>query len=305
MCNALAHRGPDDEAFTRTVRSGSVTGGEHPRPVVRQGHQRWRTTMAACGSSSNGEITISSSCDRRSRAPACDSAREPTPRCCYDSTSAARACVSELRGMFAFAIWDERQRTLLLARDRLASSAVLRTGPESLVFASELKALLRVPRSSARWTRCHPPLPELPVRAARSALPRHPQAATRARARVPGREDPAASLLAAVVPPKRRVVTAGEQRTRGGVIERLTDAVRCRLVSDVPLGAFLSGGVDSVPSSRCEPAGAVTGEDVLIGSASARTTSACRARSRPGISAPTHEYVWVECVRSGPELVRH
>jgi len=130
--------------------------------------------------------------------------------------------VNQLRGMFAFAIWDESNRQLLLARDRLGQKPlVYRHDPHRLLFASEIKSLLQLPQ-----------------------LPRHinPQAldAYLALQYVPQPDcmHPRAEESAVAVP--ETIDQASEQ-----LKTTLTEAVRLRLRSDVPLGAFLSGGIDS------------------------------------------------------------
>ena len=154
-------------------------------------------------------------------------------------------CVRELRGMFAFALWDESARRLLLARDRCGKKPLYYAhDAERLCFASELKALLQdtgIKRS-------------INLEALDDYLSLgHIQA-------------PAAIFqgIAQLPPASYLVWERGRVRTaeywdvpQGGIIQRseaetleafadvFSDAVRVRMVSDVPLGAFLSGGVDS------------------------------------------------------------
>jgi asparagine synthase (glutamine-hydrolysing) len=150
--------------------------------------------------------------------------------------------------MFAFALWDERQKVLFLARDRLGIKplhyAVLPDG--HLVFASELKALLAHPDLPRRIDPCaledylaygYVPDPKTIYRGVCKLRPGHwlrwqvGQAAAREerywRLRFAARERLSA------------------QQAAEELLERLDEAVALRLVADVPLGAFLSGGVDS------------------------------------------------------------
>jgi asparagine synthase (glutamine-hydrolysing) len=158
------------------------------------------------------------------------------------------ACVSRFRGMFAFALWDRNQETLFLARDRLGVKplyyAQLPGGP--WIFGSELKALL-----------VHPALPRdidpLAVEEyfAYSYVP-EPRTVFKGVFKLP----PGCTLtLKRGAPPAQPVEywdvpfkPAGpitEEEASEELIRRLRESVKLRLISDVPLGAFLSGGVDS------------------------------------------------------------
>ena len=158
--------------------------------------------------------------------------------------------IDRLDGMFALAIWDERAQRLLLARDRAGKKPLfVWNDHRRLVFASEPKAIL-----------AHP---EIPIEIDRDAIPYyflygyvpHPQTVYRGLRQIePGtvavyQQDGTESTRrywqltfppasAALTPPSR-----GEAATK--VRELVTAAVERRLISDVPLGAFLSGGLDS------------------------------------------------------------
>lgn len=159
------------------------------------------------------------------------------------------ACVDRLRGMFAFALWDEPRRTLLLARDRLGIKPLYYTQtPEGVVFGSELKALMQSPsvsrrvdaRSLAAYLRYGyvpdpysifegvykvPPGCTVVIREGCSSAPRRYW-------------DPGAFY-------REETTSVHETEASEALWERLTESVRLHLVSDVPVGAFLSGGVDS------------------------------------------------------------
>ena len=158
------------------------------------------------------------------------------------------ACVDRLRGMFAFAIWDDRKQTLFLARDRLGVKplfyAMLPDG--MFVFGSELKALLAHgnlsrqidPRSVEDYFALgYVPEPRTIYTSALKLAPGHTLTLRRGQ--------PA--------PPPRRywdVRFTGDnpitpEDAQAELLERLRESVRLRMISEVPLGAFLSGGVDS------------------------------------------------------------
>ncbi len=155
-------------------------------------------------------------------------------------------CTERLNGMFAFAVWDTRRRRLLLARDRLGKKPLYYAELDGgLLFASELKALLQHP---ACPTRARPggarALPRVRVRAFPPRdLRRDPQAARLATGSSGSREGRPSSAYWDL--PFDGTDTRPDERDRRRVPERLREAVRLRLVSDVPLGAFLSGGIDS------------------------------------------------------------
>lgn len=158
-------------------------------------------------------------------------------------------CVERFRGMFAFAIWDRNRETLFLARDRLGVKplyyAFLPDG--HLIFASELKALYLhpgLPRQLDPWAvedyfaYGYVPEPRTILTHARKLPPGHHLTVRRGQA-VP--VEPREYWDVPFVPgaPARTADLQVE------LIERLREAVRIRLIAEVPLGAFLSGGVDS------------------------------------------------------------
>jgi asparagine synthase (glutamine-hydrolysing) len=150
-----------------------------------------------------------------------------------------------LEGMFAFALWDAREHTLVLARDRFGKKplhyATLENG--TLAFGSEIKSLLCVPEVSRALDReavadffayGYVPDPKTIYRAIRKLPPAHFLVAKRGG---PVQVRSYWSLL-------DRLGRDAPQ-TEEALLDRLSAAVRRRLVADVPLGALLSGGVDS------------------------------------------------------------
>jgi asparagine synthase (glutamine-hydrolysing) len=157
-------------------------------------------------------------------------------------------CVKRFRGMFAFAIWDRNRQTLFLARDRLGIKplhyAFLPGG--KLIFASELKALYihpDLPREidpkavEEYFGYGYVPEPRTIFKSCRKLPPAHHLSIRRRSKPVEPVEYWDVSFAEAQVEDEE---SAGRE-----LIERLRDAVRIRLISEVPLGAFLSGGVDS------------------------------------------------------------
>jgi asparagine synthase (glutamine-hydrolysing) len=158
-------------------------------------------------------------------------------------------CVRALSGMFALAVWDTRTRTLFLARDRMGIKPLYYAEtPAGVVFGSELKALLRVPEVARsvhadavleylRWGYVPDPLSILD--GVKKLPPAHTMIVRDGRvAQPPRRYWDVAPFFAE---PRLGSETALMEELRW----RLAESVKSHLVSDVPLGAFLSGGVDS------------------------------------------------------------
>lgn len=160
------------------------------------------------------------------------------------------ACVDRLRGMFAFAIWDVRRERLFLARDRLGKKPlVLRHTSTGLFFASELKALLQVPGAprdinpqsiDAYLTYQYVPHPDSILSGYEKLPPGHRALYAAGQLQVEEYWKP--DFSRAGVP---GTFPTSVEAARRQLRETLTEAVRLRMRSDVPLGAFLSGGIDS------------------------------------------------------------
>jgi asparagine synthase (glutamine-hydrolysing) len=157
-------------------------------------------------------------------------------------------CVKRLRGMFAFAIWDRNRETLFLARDRLGVKPLYyATLPDGqLIFGSELKSLLAHgglerdldPMAVEDYLALgYVPEPRTIFRAARKLPPGHSLLVRRG-VQVP---DPVEYWDVEFTLTNHITVASAEAE----LIERLRESVRLRMISEVPLGAFLSGGVDS------------------------------------------------------------
>ena len=155
-------------------------------------------------------------------------------------------CVERFRGMFAFAVWDARARRLLLARDRLGVKplyyAIVDGG---IVFGSEIKSLLEDPDVPRDWrpdaldaylSLLYVPAPDTIYKTIHKLPPAHVLEVEQGQARLSRYWDLEFS-------------GEGDPRRENDYLEeldeRLREAVGLRLVSDVPLGAFLSGGIDS------------------------------------------------------------
>jgi asparagine synthase (glutamine-hydrolysing) len=255
MLEALAHRGPDGHGICEMPAGEGrrVLLGHRRLAIIdpRGGHQPMRDEAAGLALTYNGEIynfrELRAELEGAGYRFSTTSDTEVLLRAWQHW---GEGVVDRLRGMFAFAIWDAKRSVLFLARDRFGEKPlfVLEDGGE-LFFASEIKALLRLPR----------PRPEVNLTAVWDYLAYRyvpgPRTLLRGiRKLAPGCcatwRDGKLSERRYWVPPDRenRAPACAGVTTRapvGEFTERLDEAVRMQMVSDVPFGAFLSGGLDS------------------------------------------------------------
>lgn len=248
MTDALVHRGPDDHGYW----SDEHCALGHRRLSIIDLSPAGRQPMANSDGSFqitfNGEIYNYQQL-RRELESAGYTFRTQT-----DTETILHAydkwgddCVSHLRGMFAFGLWDARRRRLLLARDRVGKKPLFYTlQGDRLLFASELQALLTcpdVPRSinlSAIDTYLsygYIPAPETGFLHINKIQPGHTLVFE-----LPDGRPKIERYWSLRYEPKLNI---SETEACEELRETLTEAVRLRMISDVPLGAFLSGGIDS------------------------------------------------------------
>ncbi len=157
-------------------------------------------------------------------------------------------CVQDLRGMFAFAIFDREQQTLFVARDRLGVKPLLYAQTaRGFFFASEIPALLALApelKSDLDWdalvdyfARQYILAPQTPYRAVRKLEPGCVMLVKHGEMISPPRR----YWFLEQIPRRQRSEAEAQEELRAV----FTEATRLRLISEVPLGAFLSGGVDS------------------------------------------------------------
>ena len=242
MTDALVHRGPDEgsvDAFGRCV----------------LGHRRLRVIDLATGSqpvgNERGDVTAVFNGElynfRRLRTELAGHevrGSGDTPVIPHLYEESGPGFVSRLEGMFAIALWDAGRERLVLARDRVGKKPLLwaRLPDGTLAFASELKALLRVPglrrELDPAALDAYLALQYVPsgaaLRGVEKLAPGHVLVAENGSVRV--------ERYWSLTP---RDETLGETEWLERVREAVGEAVRRRLVADVPLGALLSGGIDS------------------------------------------------------------
>lgn len=158
------------------------------------------------------------------------------------------ACLAQLNGMFAFALWDREERTLLLARDRIGKKPLyyFHAGADRLAFASEIKSLLQLPEvgreieptAIADYLKyLYIPAPKTIFKGISKLLPGHYLVLKT------GTAPQVAEYWD--IDFSRRAVWAGEEEAAAELLDLIDQSTACRMIADVPLGAFLSGGVDS------------------------------------------------------------
>jgi asparagine synthase (glutamine-hydrolysing) len=155
------------------------------------------------------------------------------------------AAAQRFRGMFAIALWDERQQVLWLVRDRVGKKPLYyAVDADRVLFGSEIKAILEAPGVdravdleglSDYLSVLYVPEPKTIFRSIRKLPPAHCALITRDDVRIHAYWD-----LAFAPDPGR-----SPEQLEEGLLEVLEEATRLRMISEVPLGAFLSGGVDS------------------------------------------------------------
>jgi asparagine synthase (glutamine-hydrolysing) len=245
MCDAIRHRGPDDDGFYFNGPAGlgmrrlsiiDVAGGH--QPIHNQNRTAWIVF--------NGEIynyrELREKLEQLGHTFYTNSDTEAIVHA-YDQYGAD--CPKHLRGMFAFAIWDERTEELFIARDRVGKKPLLYAHVNGrFIFGSEFSALLQHPAISKDidTEALHHylsfmcvPAPLTAYRAIRKLEPAHSLRWRKGEIRIERYWQPDFSSK----------VKIDEQEAGEQAIEILRDAVKVRLMSEVPLGAFLSGGVDS------------------------------------------------------------
>jgi asparagine synthase (glutamine-hydrolysing) len=247
MCRVITHRGPDDEGF---YTDGSLGIGMRRLSIVdvAGGHQPISNEDGTLWIVFNGEIynhlALREPLIARGHRYNTHSDTETVIHL-YEEYGAD--CVQHLRGMFAFAIWDRNTRTLFIARDRLGIKPLYyKLTPERLLFGSEIKAVLAHGGIRPEFNRA-----ALPEYLAFGYLSGEDSFYNGILKLLPGRTmtigpEGKAEIrqywdLDASTPHESRDESYYVQSYR----ELLEGAVQSHLMSDVPLGVFLSGGVDS------------------------------------------------------------
>src|SRR4051794_28185171 len=253
MCETIAHRGPDDQGVWMRPEEGIGLG--HRRLSIVDlspaGHNPMPNEDGTVWITYNGEVynhaTLRTELEAKGHVYRSHTDTE-TILHLYEEEGIR--CVERLHGMFAFAIWDSRRRELFVARDRLGIKPLYYAQPAGgFVFGSEIKALLEHPAITPDLdeeaffhylTFVCTPAPLTMFKGIRKLAP-----AERMVVRADGTTvsdvywSPFSRTVAA------EVAEMSEAEMRDRLLELLRDSIGKRMMSDVPFGVFLSGGVDS------------------------------------------------------------
>ncbi len=246
MTSSLVHRGPDDAGIRI---SGNVGLGHRRLSIIDlspQGHQPMCNESGTVWIVYNGEIYNFLDLRRDLIAKGHTfRSQSDTETIIHLYEAYGTDCLQYLRGMFAFAIWDERDRSLFLARDRIGKKPLYYYfDGKTFIFGSEIKAILadqlveRLPDHEAihhYLTYQYVPSPWTAFKGIRKLPPAHYLLLRNGEITIERYWN--ISYL-----PKLAIK---EKDLRHEILERLKEAIQIRLISDVPLGAFLSGGIDS------------------------------------------------------------
>ena len=256
MTDVLHHRGPDEEGTY--ISEYRLRPPYEAMPGIALGHRRLSIIDLAGGRQPmsnedgsiwtvfNGEIYNYQALRNRlegaghSFRTSCD-----TEAIVHLYEDEGTNCFSQLNGMFGIAIWDANRRRLVLGRDRLGQKPVVyHCNSDRLIFASELKSILEVPNVARQIDRSavdeyltyqYIPHPNTIFRGIRKLPPGHCAVF----------QDGRLSVKSYWNPDPRHTISSGPAQSRERLRELLSESVRLRMRSDVPLGAFLSGGIDS------------------------------------------------------------
>ncbi len=249
MTAAIAHRGPDERGYLVSPEAGlgharlSVVG-------LGDGQQPMSDETGSLTIAFNGEIFnyVELREDLRARGRRFRTASD-TEVILHLYDEMGEDCLRLLNGDFAFALWDRRRRRMMLARDRMGVRPLFHASSGgTLYFASEIKALLRVPGISARidplaldqiFTLWAPLAPRTAFADVQELEPASVMTVEQGRTSI-------RRYWSLDFPPSAAQSAATDETEAAvQVRELLTDAVRLRMRADVPVGSYLSGGLDS------------------------------------------------------------
>ena len=260
MCGVLEHRGPDDggvwvgiagmdSRFRGNDKCGNVGLGHRRLSVIdvsSAGHQPMSNEDGSIWLVMNGEVynfpELRETLERKGHVFRSHTDAETIIHL-YEEKGVD--CLGDFRGPFAFALWDSKRERLFLARDKIGKKPLhyaYKNG--TLIFGSEIKAILQDPEVSVEVNRDrisdyltygYTPTPESMFKGIMKLPPAHFMIYEKGKIRLEKYWELDFS----------KKIKMSEQEYCDKTLELLEEATRIRMISDVPLGAFLSGGVDS------------------------------------------------------------
>ncbi len=309
MIDTLAHRGPDDEGV---YAADGVTLGQRRLSIIdlAAGHQPMGNAEGTVWISYNGEVynfrELRRELEDKGHAFRTDSDTEVIIAA-YEEYG--EDCVRRLRGMFAFALWDARSETLLLARDHVGVKPLYYAHADGrLLFASEMKAILAVPGVSREidfealddyLAFLYTVPPRTFFRAIRQLPPAH--LATWHKGEWKTRR-----YWRVEVRPEEK----GIDEWAEAVDAQLAETMDKYMIADVPLGAFLSGGLDSATIVRHmaeQATGAVSTFTIGFGGEGSLYDETAEARALAKHFGTAHHELTAEsdAARLLPTMVNH
>lgn len=255
MTNAQSHRGPDDQGIWC---DGTCALGHRRLSIIdlsEAGHQPMSNADGSIWITFNGEIYNFQALRRELESLGHRfRTRTDTEVLIYAYEQWGEACLSRLRGMFAFVIWDALRKRLFAARDRVGKKPLFYTQTsQSFLFASELQGLIanpevkrevNFPAIDSYLSYGYVPAPGTAFKDIFKLPPAHYlmidlSSPNQSSSQVPVK---IARYWSLDYTPKFKL---SEEEACEILREKMAEAVKLRMISDVPLGAFLSGGIDS------------------------------------------------------------
>ncbi|MGB6866910.1 MAG: asparagine synthase (glutamine-hydrolyzing), partial [Candidatus Aminicenantaceae bacterium] len=246
MCSVMVHRGPDDEGY---YFDNKVALGMRRLSIIdlATGHQPMPNEDKSVWVILNGEIynfpELREELIHKGHAFATKSDTEVIAHL-YEEEG--ENFVSRLNGMFAIALWDKKENRLVLVRDRLGIKPLhYWQSDKTLVFSSEIKSILQTGYEreldfdgmSRFFTFEYIPAPQTIFKGIKKLLPGHMMVVNDSTVQIKAYWD--------VTHATKTDLVADEKTIMEEIYQRLKESVKRRLISDVPLGVFLSGGMDS------------------------------------------------------------
>ncbi len=244
MADQIIHRGPDDEGFF--IENGVALGARRLKIIdLETGHQPQCNEDGKIWITYNGEIYNFLELRRELEEKGHKfKTKSDTEVIIHLYEEEGEEGLKKLRGMFAFGIWDGRKRRLLLARDRIGKKPLYYTIADStIVFSSEIKGILKYGRVERELD-----LNALDLYLTLEYIPSPLSIFKGIKKLMPGHYlifDEKGAQEKSYWELERVEVPSDIEEIKERLRELIKESVKLRLISDVPLGAFLSGGIDS------------------------------------------------------------